>query len=113
MLYKKTKNISFPIGGIGTGCIGLAGNGELNDWEIFNKPQKNTRFGYSHFAIKACRKGKTIAKVLHGDTNENLLGTRDPANPGGFDFGPRVSSLAGFPHFRNVQFDGAFPIAKL
>jgi uncharacterized protein (DUF608 family) len=113
MRYEKTKNISFPIGGIGTGCIGLAGNGELNDWEIFNTPQKNTRFGYSHFAIKVCHKDKTIARVLHGDTNENLMGTRDPANPGGFDFGPRVSSLAGFPHFRNVQFDGAFPIAKL
>lgn len=110
---EKTKNISFPIGGIGTGCIGLAGNGELNDWEIFNRPNKNTRFGESHFAIKASCKDKTIAKVLHGDTNENLIGTRDPASPGGFDFGPRVSSLAGFPHFKNVQFEGEFPIAKL
>jgi len=27
----KTKEISFPIGGIGTGCIGLAGNGRLID----------------------------------------------------------------------------------
>lgn len=26
---QKTKNISFPIGGIGTGCIGLSGNGEV------------------------------------------------------------------------------------
>lgn len=113
MKYREVKNISFPLGGIGTGCIGLAGNGELNDWEIFNRPNKNTRFGYSHFAIKARCKEKTIAKVLHGDTNENLIGTRDPACPGGFDFGPRVSSLAGFPHFRNVQFDGEFPVAKL
>ncbi len=113
MKYEKTRNISFPIGGIGTGSIGLAGNGELNDWEIFNRPNKNTRFGYAHFAIKAICKDKTIAKVLQGDTNENLIGTRDPASPGGFDFGPRVSSMAGFPHFRNVQFVGEFPIAKL
>ena len=28
MLYNKTERISFPLGGIGTGCIGLAGNGE-------------------------------------------------------------------------------------
>ena len=41
MIYNKVKNISFPLGGIGTGCIGLAGNGELNDWEIFNRPNKN------------------------------------------------------------------------
>ncbi len=113
MIYQKTKSISFPIGGIGTGCIGLSGNGELIDWEIFNRPNKNTRNGYSHFAIKAVSKKKTFAKVLQGDTNENLIGTRHPDIIGGFDFGPRTNSLAGFPHFRNVQFDGTFPIAKL
>lgn len=113
MIYEKTKNISFPIGGIGSGCIGLAGNGELVDWEIWNRPNKNTRNGYSHFAIKAICKDKTIAKVLQGDTNENLIGTRHPDKPGGFDFGPRVDSLAGFPHFRTVKFEGFFPMAKL
>ena len=47
MLYKgkTTKNISFPLGGIGTGCIGLTGSGELNDWEIFNRPNKCSRNG--------------------------------------------------------------------
>ena len=47
MIYskQKTKSISFPLGGIGTGCIGLAGNGELKDWEIFNRPNKCTRHG--------------------------------------------------------------------
>ena len=34
----KTNQISFPLGGLGTGCIGLAGNGRLIDWEIFNRP---------------------------------------------------------------------------
>lgn len=32
--------ISFPLGGIGTGSVGLAGNGRLIDWEIFNRPNK-------------------------------------------------------------------------
>ncbi len=79
MIYsgKKTKNISFPLGGIGTGCIGLGGNGELIDWKIFNRPNKSTRNGYSHFAIKVSYKGKTYAKVLHGDTNESYLGAYD------------------------------------
>jgi uncharacterized protein (DUF608 family) len=62
MKYKKQKNISFPLGGIGAGCIGLAGNGELIDWEIFNRPNKNTRNGYSHFAIKAICKDKHSLK---------------------------------------------------
>lgn len=113
MVYKKTKNISFPIGGIGTGCIGLSGNGELIDWEIFNRPNKSTRNGYSHFAVKAAYRDKTIVKVLHGDTNENYTGMRHPDMAGGFDFGPRVNSMAGFPHFKNVEFEGSFPMAKL
>ncbi len=61
---EKTKQISFPLGGIGTGSIGLAGNGELRDWEIFNRPNKNSRNGYSHFAIKAATKDGSITRVL-------------------------------------------------
>lgn len=116
MIYQgtKTKNISFPLGGIGTGCIGLSGNGELVDWEIFNRPNKSTRNGYSHFAIKASCKEKTVTKVLHGDTNESLLGAYEPnAKYAGIGFGPRSNSMAGFPHFKNVSFEGEFPMATL
>lgn len=116
MIYEKQqlKNISFPLGGIGTGSIGLAGNGELTDWEIFNRPNKCTRNEYSHFAIKATRASKSIVKVLHGDTNENFMGTPGASNKyRGFGYGPRENSLAGFPHFKNVSFEGNFPIAKL
>ena len=35
-----TQEISFPLGGIGSGCIGLDGGGRLIDWEIFNRPAK-------------------------------------------------------------------------
>lgn len=116
MLYKGdyTKNISFPLGGIGTGCIGLGGNGELKDWEIFNRPNKCTRNGYSHFAIKATHKGSCVAKVLHGDTAESLIGTScSSTGHYGYGYGPRANSLAGFEHFTNVEFDGTFPIARL
>ena len=115
MIYKnkKTKNISFPLGGIGTGCIGLSGNGEIKDWEIFNKPNKNTRNRYSHFAIKATCANKTIAKILQGDTNESLMGIAGANEYTGFGFGPASCSLAGFPHFKNLTFNGEFPIANL
>ena len=38
-VYKgeKTQEISFPLGGIGSGCIGLAGNGRLVQHRGFRK----------------------------------------------------------------------------
>lgn len=65
---KKTREISFPLGGIGTGCVGLAGNGMLIDWEIFNSPAKGTTNGFTHFAIKAQKEDQLLdARVLSGD----------------------------------------------
>jgi len=116
MIYRgqNAKNISFPLGGIGTGCIGLAGNGELREFEIFNRPAKNTRNGYTHFAIRAACGNKHAAKVLQGDTCEDFLGTPcAAAKHFGFGYGPDGSSLAGFPHFEDVTFEGIFPIARL
>ena len=40
-----------------SGCIGLAGNGRLTDWEIFGRPNKGGNNGFSHFAVKAERNG--------------------------------------------------------
>ena len=34
------REVNFVLGGIGTGSIGLAGNGRLVDWEIRNAPKK-------------------------------------------------------------------------
>ncbi len=56
----RTQEISFPLGGIGTGSIGLAGNARLIDWEIANLPNKGSVNGFSHFAIKAEHDGKIV-----------------------------------------------------
>ena len=56
----KTAQISFPLGGIGAGGIGLAGNGRLVDWEIFNRPNKGSVNGFSHFAVRAERDGQVL-----------------------------------------------------
>jgi hypothetical protein len=59
---------SFPLGGIGTGCIGLAANGRLADWEIFNRPSKGGLNGFTHFAVKAEAGDRVLdARVLVGD----------------------------------------------
>lgn len=110
----KTREISFPLGGIGTGCIGLAGDGRLIDWEIFNRPNKGGINGFSHFAIKAEQDGRVLdARVLHGDLHPPYTGEFTRPQYRGFGFGPLRTFLAGMPHFREVEFQGAYPFATL
>jgi len=116
----KTNQISFPLGGIGTGCIGLAGNGRLIDWEIFNRPNKGSVNGFSHFAIKAeadskrSGEGKVLdARVLHADLHPPYSGELGMPKWESFGWGPRREYLTGMPHFRGVVFRGEFPLAEL
>ena len=116
MIYRKEAlaNISFPLGGIGTGCIGLLGNGELSDFEVENRPSKNMRNGYTHFAVRATTRTGSDLRILHGDTNESYMGRPRRSNLyAGFGYGPSSDSLAGMPHFREVELDGRFPTAAL
>ena len=112
---EKTRQISFPLGGIGTGCIGLGGEGRLIDWEIFNKPNKHSRNGFSHFAVKAeDLDGNLIdARILNGPLQPPYEGSVTPQAYDGFGFGPAISTLAGFPHFEESVFHGAFPFAAI
>ena len=107
---KKLEAISFPIGGIGTGSIGLAGNGRLIDWEIFNRPNKGSSNSYTHIAVKAAE-NETIrdARVLSGDVTTNLSGQYGS----GFGYGLSNHTMAGFPHFSAVSFEGKYPFARL
>ncbi|MBQ5841469.1 MAG: hypothetical protein IIW40_05885 [Clostridia bacterium] len=77
MIYKGEylNDISFPIGGIGTGSIGLAGNGGIIDWEIANRPKKGYFNPYTFFAIRAkLEDGSIITKVIRGDQTKDLTG---------------------------------------
>lgn len=116
MIYKgiKTREISFPLGGIGAGCIGLAGNGRLIDWEIFNRSAKLSFNGMSHFAVRAEKDGKVIdARILHGDLQSPYTGAYCQELFNGFGWGPSRYNLCGMPHFRNCEFKGEFPVAEL
>ena len=116
MIYEneKLKEISFPLGGIGTGSIGLAGNGSLIDFEIFNRPNKNSINGSTFFTVTAeYSDGRRIVKILQGDAMKDFSGfTRGPSGRG-FGEGYAQDLMASYPHFRKVVFDGRFPIATL
>ena len=111
----KTGEISFPMGGIGSGCIGLAGDGRLVDWEIFNRPNKGSANGYTHFAVKAERDGEVLdARVLQGDLLPPYTGSlKAGAGSTPFGSGPPRSFLSAAPHFRTASFRGEFPVATL
>ena len=119
------REISFPLGGIGAGCIGLDGYGRLIDWEIFNRPNKRSVNGYSHFAVKAEKNGELLdARILNADAAPGYMGegymdvsqsrrTPMPAWRANYGFGPQRELLGGMPHFRDCEFEGAFPFAEI
>ena len=116
MIYKnqKLKEISFPLGGIGTGSIGLAGNGALIDFEIFNRPNKNSINGCTFFTVKAeYPDGRRIVKILQGDAMKDFSGFTRGSKGRGFGEGYSQNMMASYPHFRDVSFDGRFPIAEI
>ena len=115
-VYKeeKTREISFPLGGIGTGCVGLAGNGQLVDMEIFNRPNKGSHAGMSHFAVKAEAEGNLLdARVINGDSFKPYTGKYNRPHFNSYGFGSDRASLSGIPHFRSCDFKGEFPVAEL
>lgn len=106
---KYLKEISFPLGGIGSGCIGLGGNGRLKDWEIFGRPNKNSDNGYSHFAVRCFDENRIIdARVLVSDELTDISGKGELYGQGLNSF-----SMNGFPHFATNTFDGKYPVANL
>lgn len=110
------REVSFPVGGIGAGCIGVAGNGRLIDWEIFNCAGKGRKNGCSHFAVRAEKNGKVESvRILNGDLTTDLSGERSGRDAmfHGFGWGAGEASLCGLPHFENCEFNGEFPAAEI
>jgi non-lysosomal glucosylceramidase len=107
-------HVSFPLGGIGSGCIGLSASGRLVDWEIANHPDKWNLNGLSHFAIKAEAGGEVVdVRILNGPFKGDLSGDRGAGPVREFGFGVRREYLTGLPHFRECSFQGFFPAAQL
>ena len=105
--------ISFPLGGLGTGCIGLGGDGRFIDWEIANHPNKGGLNGFSHVALRCEEAGRTVdLRLVQGDLRAGFSGTAE-ARHAGFVFGLDRRLLAGLPHFRDTTFRAAYPFAEV
>ncbi|MCP4645906.1 MAG: hypothetical protein GY851_36010 [bacterium] len=97
--------ISFPLGGIGTGSVGLSGRGGLVDWEIFNRPNVGSTFPRTFPIIWAREQGEApVCRVLQAPA-------LPPYQGGGH--GHPCQSGEGLPHMDSAKFHGEYPFAEI
>ena len=115
--YRKEhlREIAFPLGGIGTGCVSLDGRGGLRDWEIFNRPNKGLLLQHT-FPMLWYRKGgegpKTISVL--GPRQRDWSGEGRPVDTYSTVGHGRVDyKVDGIPGFDAVDFAGTFPVARV
>jgi uncharacterized protein (DUF608 family) len=96
--------IAFPLGGIGTGTVSLGGRGNLQDWELFNRPNKGSHLPTTFFAVRAQPKNRPpVTRILERQFFPPFIGWE------GF---PR-HAWPGVRRFQDVTFRGEYPFAWL
>ncbi|NMC04790.1 MAG: hypothetical protein GYA24_06245, partial [Candidatus Lokiarchaeota archaeon] len=100
---KYLDQISFPLGGIGTGSISLNGRGSLQDFEIQNRPNMGSKYPRTFAMIRCKQAGKEpVCRVLEGPVPRPYT----PVDGGAFH-----ANGEGFPHMDDCQFRGEYPFA--
>lgn len=98
------KMISFPLGGVGAGSIGLGGRGQLQEWWIYNRPDKGNSPAYAFPAIWVQSENqKPIARVLEA---RFLPPYEGPSGLG-------ANNVPGLPRLESSTFIGEFPLAHI
>jgi non-lysosomal glucosylceramidase len=96
--------ISFPLGGVAAGSIGLGGRGQLINWEIFNRPNKGYRPSYCVPSIWAqAGSDKPVARVLES----RILPPYEGQDGLGSDNAPGLTRL------ESATFVGEYPLARI
>lgn len=103
-----TYRIAMPLGGIGTGTVSLGGRGQLQDWEIMNRPAKgynpgSGRNNSAFFVIHTDIGGKSDTRLLEGPVPFYLYEGASGA----------VATNHGLPRFSNVSFATAYPFGEV
>jgi non-lysosomal glucosylceramidase len=101
---RQLRMISFPLGGVAAGSIGLSGRGQLVNWEIFNRPNKGYRPSYAFPSIWArAGSGKPLARVLES----RILPPYEGQDGLGSGNAPGLSRL------ESATFMGEYPLAHI
>jgi len=98
------ERISLPLGGIGTGTVGLGGRGDLRDFELGNRPGKGFRPGTAFFAVR----------IQGADQPARALVAEGPLPLSLYEgaFGSPAPNH-GLPRFRHCSFDAAYPLGQV
>jgi non-lysosomal glucosylceramidase len=106
------REIAFPLGGIGTGCVSVDGRGGLRDWEIFNRPNKNSFLEFTFPALWVRLEGEeATALAVHGPRLRNWVG--EGSGFWNYGHGQFFKQMDGLPGFDEVEFCGTFPFARV
>ena len=96
--------IAFPLGGIGTGTVSLGGRGNLQDWELWNRPGKGNTLARTFLAIRVQPTGgPPAARVLEREYLPPFVGA----------LGFKNGLVAALPRFREATFVGEYPFARV
>lgn len=107
--------IAFPLGGVGTGCVSLTGAGGLAEWQIRNSPDQDSFQEHTFFALRVLEEGgQALGRIVEGPVpvpftrhQRKVFQQRFPG------MGLGNSGLFGLPHFPQVTFAGAMPLARV
>ncbi len=98
------REIAFPLGGIGTGCISLGGRGQLRDWEVFNRPNQGYRPQFTFVTLRAQADAcEPVTRVAESPVLPPYCGP----------FGLSWDNGEGLPHLASNTFRGEYPFARL
>ncbi len=99
------RRVALPVGGVGTGTVSLGGRGNLQDWELFNRPAK----GHSPDSFLAVRAaGADVRDGVQVRVLEGVLPDTDYDGPLG-----SPTPLHGLPRFRHASFAAAYPFGTV
>jgi uncharacterized protein (DUF608 family) len=102
---RQREMIGFPLGGVAAGCLKLGGRGQLEEWWIFNRPDKGRTPQYAFPAIRVETTGKKpVAKVLEARI-------MPPYSRGPSDLGS--DNVPGLPRLETCTFTGEYPLARI
>ena len=102
---RQLSRISCPLGGIGTGGIGLGGRGNLQDWQIFNRPDIGNVPEYAFPGIWVKPAGSEPFSAV---IERRLLPPYDL-----YQEGLGSANVPGLPRFAEAKFYGSFPTSRI